>query len=234
MPDPRPLLALLSLLAVLVTPAMAEDYESHDAILAAAADYVMTHADRFPVPPKVSTGSLDSRLKLPRCSEPIDTYEPNSGLKAGRAVVGVRCEGTDPWRIYVPVKIALPGEVVVTARPIARGQVLTRRDLMLREEDLSQVRRAYYKDPSALVGLRATRNLSQSTILTTSSVEADEVIERGADVMIVSATSGIRVSVRGEALEDGARDERIRVKNLSSGQTIEARVLGPGRVEVAF
>ena len=73
----------------------------------------------------MTTGSLDSRLKLAACDQPLATYDSPNGLNGGRGVVGVRCNGSKPWKIYVPVRIALMESVVVSRRAIVRGQELS-------------------------------------------------------------------------------------------------------------
>lgn len=50
---------------------------------------------------------------------------------------------------------------------------------------------------------------------------------------ILARHEGIEVQAAGEALDGGAQDARIRVRNLSSGRIIQARVLEAGVVEPA-
>ncbi|WP_406672909.1 flagellar basal body P-ring formation chaperone FlgA [Natronospira sp.] len=44
----------------------------------------------------------------------------------------------------------------------------------------------------------------------------------------------VEVSMAGEALQNGARGQRIRVRNLSSGKELEGVVSGEGTVKIRF
>jgi len=206
--------------------------QDHASIRAAAASYVEANAAQFPVTPVVSAGDLDSRLQLERCSVPIEAFEPPNGLRAGRAIVGVRCEGEQPWKLYVPVEIELPGEVVVASRPLKRGEILAPEDLVLAARDLSRLHRDYYTTPEGLVGQKVRRTLRRNAVITPRAVEAHEVVSRGSDVTILAANPVVQVRMRGKALDNGSAGERIKVQNLSSGREISATVVGAGLVRV--
>ena len=49
---------------------------------------------------------------------------------------------------------------------------------------------------------------------------------------ITAINSAIRVSMKGIAIENGRLGDRIRVKNLSSSQTIDAKIVAKQQVEI--
>ncbi|MEJ2576345.1 MAG: flagellar basal body P-ring formation chaperone FlgA [Gammaproteobacteria bacterium] len=208
--------------------------QDHASIRAAAEDYVEANSEMFPVTPLVAAGDLDSRLQLGACSVPIEAFEPPNGLKPGRAIVGVRCDDDQPWKLYVPVEIQLPGEVVVAKRPLKRGEVLSNDDLTLAPRDLSRLHRDYYTEVEPLIGQSVRRTLRRNAVVTPSSVEAHDVVRRGSDVTIIAANPTVQVRMRGKALGDGSAGERIKVQNLSSGRELSATVVGTGLVRVAY
>jgi flagella basal body P-ring formation protein FlgA len=220
---------MLALLAA--APAISAD-QPHDEIRRTAAEYVLAQAGAFPVVPEVQAGDLDSRLRLPQCSRPIEAFAPPNGLKAGRTVVGVTCEGEQPWKLYVPVEVRLPGEVVVAARPLRRGDILTRQDLALVTRDLASLHRDYFQAIAPLLGQRMRRALSRDAVLTPKAVETRKVVRRGTEVTILAADARLQVRMRGKALDSGASGDRIKVENLSSGREIYATVVGQGLVRV--
>ncbi|MNJ71858.1 flagellar basal body P-ring biosynthesis protein FlgA [compost metagenome] len=59
-------------------------------------------------------------------------------------------------------------------------------------------------------------------------------MRRGQQVKILASHDGINAATLGEALENGGQDAVIRVKNLSSGKTIEGKVLEAGVVTSTF
>jgi flagella basal body P-ring formation protein FlgA len=206
--------------------------QTHAEILDAATAFVNTHAAQFAVPPVVVPGRLDSRLQLPRCTQPLEAFEPPNGLKPGRLVVGVRCTGDKPWKLFVPVTVSLPGRVVVASRHLRRGQMIGTGDVELVERNLAALHGAYYEDASRVIGLKLKRDLTRNAVLTPKALEVDRLVRRGSEVTILAADPRIRVSVKGKALGSGAAGDRIKVENLSSGRRLSATVVGRGTVRV--
>ena len=52
-------------------------------------------------------------------------------------------------------------------------------------------------------------------------------------VTMIFRTPGMVLTASGRALEAGATDDFITVRNTQTGATVDARILGPNRVEVA-
>ena len=59
------------------------------------------------------------------------------------------------------------------------------------------------------------------------------LVKRGDAVRIRASRGGVSVEGAGEALDSGARQGLIRVRNNASGRVIQARVLDAGLVEPA-
>lgn len=215
-----------ALLAALTSPPLwAATHQSHASIQQTALRYVEAHADQFQVTPRAVPGRLDSRLRLALCSQPLEAFEAPGGLSAGRGVVGVRCEGAKPWKIYVPVTIELPAPVLAVVRDMRRGDIIAKDDLVTREADLAALRGQYFSDPAEVVGLRIKRHLAANLVLTPAMLDARRLVERGAEVTILAATGAIEVRMRGKAMAQGGRGERIEVKNLRSGRVINAVII---------
>lgn len=212
--------------------AAAHETQKHQSIRDAAERHALTEAENLPARPVVTVGDLDSRLKLAACDQPLDTYDSPNGLNGGRGVVGVRCTGSKPWKIYVPVKIALMESVVVSRRPVVRGQALQADDVMLSEVDVSAVHKAYFTRIEDVVGLRSKRAIASGKTLHAGLLQRARWVKRGNQVEIVAMTDGLQVRMMGKALADGGRGDRIKVKNLSSGRVITGTVAGTGVVHV--
>jgi flagella basal body P-ring formation protein FlgA len=180
----------------------------------------------------VEVGSLDSRLKLSACDQPLEAYDSPNGLNGGRGVVGVRCDGSKPWKIYVPVHVALMDSVVVSRRPVVRGQALRAEALMLNEVDISGLHKAYFTRIEDAVGLRSKRSISSGDTLHAGLLERARLIKRGGQVEIVANTAGLQVRMTGQALSDGSRGDRIKVRNLNSGRIVSGTVVGSGLIQV--
>jgi len=182
---------------------------------------------------RVEVGALDRRLRLPECDKPLSAFLSPSSRNATRQSVGVRCEGTVPWSLYVPVTIDRPGQVVVTSRPVPRGQTVTDEDVRLAERDLGTLHRGYFTDLEQAIGQRTERDLPAEEVLVPGNVGKPNVIKRGAGVTILAADELLDVRMGGVALASGGLGERIRVRNASSKRELDAVVVGDGLVQVS-
>ena len=224
----------LLLLAIAALPASAGESatESHDNIRAAAERHVLDRIDDLQGRVEVKVGSLDSRLRLAECDLALETYDSPNALNGGRGVVGVRCEGSNPWKLYVPVRIAVFDEVVVTRRSVVRGETLQADDLTLSEMDTSRLRKAYFTHIDDAIGLLSKRSIASGSVVHAGLLKRANLVKRGSKVEIIANFDGLDVRMRGEALADGGRGDRIRVKNLSSGRVVTGTVTGSGVVHV--
>lgn len=182
---------------------------------------------------RVEVGALDRRLRLPRCDKPLSAYLSPSSRNASRQSIGVRCDGAVPWSLFVPVTIERPAQVVVTTRPVPRGQVITGEDVKLAERDLNTLHRGYLTDLAQAVGQRAERDLPGDEELVPGNVGKPNAIKRGAEITIMAADELLDVRVSGVALASGGIGERIRVRNASSKREFDAVVVGEGLVQVS-
>lgn len=227
-------LALAALLAAAAGADEPDATQSHDSIREAAREHALADAARLSGRVEVSVGSLDSRLRLAACDRPLTTYDSPNGLNGGRGVVGVRCEGSRPWKLFVPVQLAQIEAVVVSRRPLVRGETLDAADLALAEVDVSDLHRPYFTRIEDLVGMRSKRTVDSGEVLHAGLLDREKLVRRGSQVEILASGGGLQVRMRGKAMADGGRGDRVKVKNLNSGRVISGTVAGPGVIEVVF
>lgn len=180
----------------------------------------------------VKAGMLDRRLKLSVCDEPLEGFL-RAGTRIGaKTIVGVRCDGTRPWKVYVPVEVVVRREVWVARTPLPRGHLIGRDDLSADVRDVSRMTSGYLSDPDDLVGRRLRSSVLAGRVLTPTLLEANHIVHRGQSVTLVVAGGGLQIRTAGKALMDGALNERIRVENLNSGRVVEGIVRSVELVEV--
>ncbi|NNC77770.1 MAG: flagellar basal body P-ring formation protein FlgA [Woeseiaceae bacterium] len=179
----------------------------------------------------VKAGMLDGRLKLANCGEPLEGFL-RPGTKIGpKTIVGVRCSGSRPWTIYVPVEVVVKMQVWVARQPLPRGHLLTREDLAGDIRNVSRMR-AYQPDPDLLIGRRLRTSILAGRVLEPNLLEANNIVTRGQTVTLAIASGGVNIRMTGKALMDGALNQRIRVENLNSGRIVEGIVRSPELVEI--
>jgi flagella basal body P-ring formation protein FlgA len=123
---------------------------------------------------------------------------------------------------------------VCTARPLKKGEVLKKEDLYVTRENVSRVQGQAVTDMEDAVGLMVRHSIRQNTPLKEWMLERAPVLDKGAVVTILAQMGGLRVTVKGVALERGYPGEMVKVQNSMSQKTILARVMDSAHVMVEF
>jgi flagella basal body P-ring formation protein FlgA len=231
----------LGMLAALLTwqglfvPSIAHAAHSLDDINATVRQFIDESLPPRPdIRREVQINPLDPRLRLAECDKPLQAFTPGSQLGGGSLTVGVRCEGSSPWKIYVSARIKVFRPVVIANRPLPKGSPVNLADVELQERDVTRLTDGFFTDPHALAGMLAKRPLASGEILSTSNLQAPTLVNKGDKVRIVARPGAFEVIMMGEAMRDGGLRDRIPVRNLSSGRVVEAIISGAGEVEIVF
>lgn len=201
-------------------------------IAATAEDYVRSvvgTADQRITP---QAGRLDPRLQLPQCTEDLEAFQQRGAKITSRTVVGVRCNGANPWKVYVPVDVIVTETVLIARRTLPSGHVFTADDVTTEQRDVSRLVSGYLSRPGNLLGKTLKHSLMAGRIITPSMLKTHIMIHRGQTVTIVVRNDSINIRMMGKALTDGAENQRIRVENTDSKRVIEGIVRSPEQVEV--
>lgn len=181
---------------------------------------------------EAQASALDRRLKLPRCDQPLAAFLRAGARVQQRTIVGVRCTGSRPWKVYVPVSLVVKEEVLVTRGNLPRGHQLTVDDVTLERRDVSRVPGGYLTRPAEVVGQRLKQSLRAGAIVAPTGLVARTVVRRGQSVTLAARSDAINIRMAGKAMMDGALHQRIRVQNVNSGRVVEGIVRSPELVEV--
>ena len=205
-----------------------------ESIRQAAVEYIQAQQGYYPSPPIIHAGRLDPRLRLPRCEQPLTTFLPTGGRNIGNITVGVRCDGQITWSLFVPVRVRVMANVLVTTQPIARGKLITNADLQLQERDIATLPHGYYYTKEKALGKKVKRSLPQGSVLNPRQLESLKMVKRGDMVTILAQSSGFTVRMRGKAMGHGAKGDKIQIRNLSSKRVVEGVVISAGVVEISM
>ncbi|MCG3203052.1 MAG: hypothetical protein NFCOHLIN_02970 [Gammaproteobacteria bacterium] len=232
--------ALLWLAAFLPIPALAQQQQAVqplESIRAAAQETVeqsLLAGNDAASAASLVVGQLDPRLRLPACPAPLEGFVPDSMQGRTNVTVGVRCTGTTPWTVYVPVRVSAPRPVVVLTRPVPRGATLTALDIDVELRETGGLGSGYFEDPAAVLGKVLTRPGSPGQVVVPTLVTGAVAVQRGQHVTLTANSGGILVRMEGTALADGGIGDRLKVKNNSSARVVEGTVLPDGSVDIGL
>jgi len=209
-------------LAILITTSLpvglhaATSWHPTADMAAVAEAFVAKRIDQSAADTAVRARQLDSRLKLTSCEVALQAFLRSGTVIGPKTLVGVRCTGAKPWKIYVPVEVTVRRPVWIARQALPRGHVLTADDLSSDVRDISRMTTSYVSSQDSLLGQKLKTSILAGRILTLQLIEADSIVLRGQTVTLAVSTGGLDIRVTGKALSDGALNQRIRVENLNS------------------
>ncbi|MFW5816013.1 MAG: flagellar basal body P-ring formation chaperone FlgA [Wenzhouxiangella sp.] len=224
--------ALAAWLLIGPVAAGTESMQPLKSIREAAESFVLEQLDSGAPGVTAEAGRLDPRLRLAACDEPLEAFHAAGSRLGGNTSVGVRCSGTRPWRIYVPVKVSREVEVAVLARSLPRGASLDAAAVRMQRLDTQTLGFGYYDDLAQVTGQTLRRAAAAGTVLTPALVDIPPTVRKDEQVTLLAQRAGIAIRAPGRAMADAQTGDIVRVRNLSSEQIVEGVVRGPGEVVV--
>lgn len=123
-------------------------------------------------------------------------------------------------------------ELPVLTRRLGKGEIIRADDLNMVEMRAGQSQRNTARDESDLIGLEAKRALQANRPIRLNDVQTPVLVKKGALVTMLVRTPAMSLSAVGQALEDGAMGEVIRILNPKSHKTVQGTVVGKGQVQM--
>jgi flagella basal body P-ring formation protein FlgA len=193
-------------------------------------DFLRAQSRGLPGEVDIGVGAIDA-TRLASCPS-LEAFLPSGGRPWGRINVGVRCQGEGGWTIYVPAQVRVVADYFVTARPLARGQIVSAADLARRRGDLAELPAGVVTEPEQAIGKMLNVGAQAGQILRSDLLRAAPAVQQGQSVRLVSKGRGFQVTAEGKALNSAAEGQVVQVRT-ASGQTVSGIARADGTVEVA-
>lgn len=231
LPSPRRRIAIaVALCSALSGPALAQ--QPAEPVRAAARDLLLKESAGLPGRVVIEVGEFDARNQLPPCAR-LEAFLPPGTRAWGQVNIGVRCTSPVEWSAYVPGRVAVMGDYLVTRRPIRAGQVIAPADLERVDGDLATLADSTLTDMTQAVGHHARFSIAAGSVLRGDMLRLPQAVRQGQNVKVVGAGEGFTVANEGRALNAAAAGEAVRVR-LGNGQVVSGTAQADGSVEVRF
>ena len=152
---------------------------------------------------EIEISRIDPRLPLALCEQPLIASLNQNQRPVGRINVKVECAGSAPWSKYVPVSVRIFEPVLVTTRPVARGEILSPADLSLVQSDISLLRGSYLQASELAVGMEVRRPLPTGATVAQEALAAPMLVKRGDTVTLSAKAGSVEIRQQGVALHQG-------------------------------
>lgn len=214
------------LVAVVAAPARAGD----EPISAFAQQWLVTQYSQPGNRVEASATPVDARLRLDNCRGAMAASLPPNLTPRPRMSVQVHCTASAGWTVHVPVRLKIFRQVLVTTRPLRRGDGITAADVHSEPRDITRLGYGYVDDLQQVSGRTLARPLGPGSVLTPTALGGREMVRAGDHVQVLAQLDGIEVRASGIALGSGDNGARLRVRNEASGRVVDAMVNAPGEV----
>lgn len=180
---------------------------------------------------KIDVRNLDRHIKLSQCDKPLTLKLQGQRIQRHTSVK-VLCDGGRPWSLYVSSTISLEMPVVSLRRELPRRHIIREEDLTTTSQNIYSLRDGYTTDIQHIVGQELKRALKTGDVVYGYHLQAPDIIKKGDRVTVIARRNGLSVTSHGIALSDASAGEKVRIENQRSARVIQAKVVGPGTVEV--
>jgi flagella basal body P-ring formation protein FlgA len=215
-------------------PLQAAGTQSLASIRLQAEDFIAQYPYETPYLPRFQLGNLDSRLLLKACQKSLAIVFTHENKNNGNTALTVRCPVKPGWKIHLPVSIQLYDDVIVSAKPLVKGQIIDETAMTFQKVDISRLNNGYFLKPNDLNQLQVRRNLPAGAVLTSSNLVPRMLVKSGQQVTLVLNYKGIQIKSSGKALQSAGLGQLVRVRNNQSLKIIEGIVSGESLVKVGI
>lgn len=215
------------LLALMATHTSAASLQSHAAIRDAVQAFVLEQTRALPGKTSIQVGQIDPRTQLPACAK-LEAFLPPGTHLSGNTNIGVRCNGKQPWSIFVQVSLKTTVNILVLKNSVLANQTLAAHDIgTLPGESLPA---GVLTDPAQAIGKVMKYGVSAGQILRQDMIRAPYTVKTGQTVQLRVKGSGYSVSSEGQALGNAAEGESTTART-ASGQIVSGVARG-GALEI--
>lgn len=178
-----------------------------------------------PTGTKISVGTVSGAQYMPACQAPLTV---SIGGVAPYEQATVQC-ALPRWTLYVEVTVAQTEEVVVAAKPLTAGQIITADDLMLRRIPVQDFAgRQIFTSLTQLEGANIMMSVATGTILTQPLIQSPLIVKSGQMVTVHVYSGNVVLSLDAIADQNGRIGDTILLTNPSSGRRFSAEVTADG------
>lgn len=224
---------LAALLASAVATAQVPTQRQDPALMRQSAEqFLKIQTAGLPGTVNVTVGQIDARTSLPACAA-LEAFMPNGSRVWGKTTVGIRCTTPSPWTVYISATVQIMAEYLVTAAPLAQGQLIGPNDIAKVKGDLTMLPSGIITDPAQAIGRTLASSLRTGSPLRNDILRSQQAVQQGQTVRVVSAGPGFRVSTEAKALNN-ATDGQVAQARTTSGQVVSGVAKTGGVVEVTY
>ncbi len=129
-------------------------------------------------------------------------------------------------------KTSIYAPVAVASETIGKFQIIKSGEIKISYKNVPSLNDGYFLNVKKAAGREAKFFIAAGSALNNANTERRRIINFGDKINIIYDENGLILKTKGMALQSGALNSKIRVKNLESGEIVECMIKSPKTAEV--
>jgi len=184
----------------------------------------------------VKKTGFSGEIALPAGNINYEVVAPQEWEGWGRVALAliVRVNERVEKNIPLNVEVEALADMVVTTRPLERGEMVEKGDVTLQKRDMATAPGKVCRSVAEALGKRVRVGMRGNSTVRSDYLEKPPVIKSGQMVTIVAENSAFRVTATGRAKGNGAEGDTVMVQNMNAQKDVAAVVVDAHTVRVEF
>ena len=175
-------------------------------------------------------------IELPKGEVDMNFEFPAQRVRMGRFPVTVRIsvDKVLQKRLRMMARVTHFAPVVKTRRRVNRGEILTKKDVVVEVVPSNRIVRNAMTSMNEVVGNQVIRNLGVGRVITTSSIDKPTLVKKGDRVTLIAESGAMKITAPGIVRQKGFKDSLVQVLNTQTKKTVFGMVQDAKTVKVNF
>lgn len=175
-------------------------------------------------------------IKVPSGDMELHVVPVSNDERPGRRMfqMAVNVNGKSWNTVEVLADVAAMIDALAPNRPLKSDEIIDGQDLKTVRMRTHQFSHPFITDREEVIGKSAARPLPADVPFRAGFLKAPVLIKKGDRVMIEAKRGGLSIQAYGVTKSSGRIGQTVMVSNLDSGRELQARIVGPGLVQVEF
>ncbi|MDA8414032.1 MAG: flagellar basal body P-ring formation chaperone FlgA [Desulfobacteraceae bacterium] len=199
-------------------------------------DYLRQKTEHQGVEILVKKTGFSGEVALPAGNTTYEVVAPQDWEGWGRGSLALIVRVNDRVEKNIPlyVEVEALANVVVSTRPLERGELLEKGDVLLQRRDMATTSGRVCRNLDEALGMRVRVGMRANFPVRGDYLERPPLVKSGQMVTIVAENKAFRITATGTAKGNGAEGDTVMVRNMNAQKDVPAVVVDANTVRVEF
>jgi len=199
-------------------------------------DYLRQKTERLGLEINVKKLGFSGEVSLPAGNTSYEVLAPQEWEGWGRGALALIVRVNDRVEKNIPLNVEVEAltEMLVTTRPMERGEMVEKGDVTLQKRDMATASAKVCRNVTEALGKRVRVGMRGNSPVRADYLEKPPIIKSGQLVTIIAENDSFRATATGRAKANAAEGDMVLVQNMNAQKDVTAVVVDAHTVRVEF